>query len=261
MSDVLLVEQRDRIEIWTMNRPEAMNSLSIALLAALNGELARLEACAEPDLPWCVVLTGAGDKAFCAGADLKERKTMPPEDVPAFVAGIGATMSRIAGSRVPFVAAVSGYAFGGGTEAALACDLRVVGPRTSMGLTETRLGIIPGAGGTQRLPRLIGPGRAKSMILTGRRVGAEEAMTIGLAEFCTDGDVLARALEVAAMVAGSAPVAVRAAKAAIDDGLELTLEQGLTREKACYQRTLHTEDRAEALAAFAEKRRPQFRGR
>jgi enoyl-CoA hydratase/carnithine racemase len=261
MSDVLLVEQRDRIEIWTMNRPEAMNSLSIALLAALNGQLERLERCEGSELPWCVVLGGAGGKAFCAGADLKERKTMPSEDVPAFVAGIGATMSRIAGSRVPFVAAVNGYAFGGGTEAALACDLRVVGPATSMGLTETRLGIIPGAGGSQRLPRLIGPGRAKSMILTGRRVGAEEAMTIGLAEFSTEGDVLERALEVAAMVAGSAPVAVRAAKEAIDGGLELPLDQALTHEKACYRRTLETEDRLEALAAFAEKRKPLFQGR
>lgn len=261
MSDVLLIEQRERIEVWTMNRPQAMNSLSVALLAALNEALARLEACAEPELPWCVVLTGAGEKAFCAGADLKERKTIPPEDVPAFVDGIRATMSRIAGCPVPFVAAVNGYAFGGGTEAALACDLRVVGPRTSMGLTETRLGVIPGAGGTQRLSRLVGPGRAKSMILTGRRVDAEEAMDVGLADFATDGDVLGRALEVAGMIARCAPVAVRAAKAAIDGGLELPLEEALAHEKACYQRTLETEDRTEALAAFGEKRMPVFRGR
>ncbi len=261
MSDVLLVEQRDRIEIWTMNRPRAMNSLSIALLAALDEQLARLEALSDEELPWCVVLTGAGPKAFCAGADLKERKTMDPDDVPAFVQGIQATMGRIADSAVPFVAAVNGYAFGGGTEAALACDLRVVGPGTSMGLTETRLGIIPGAGGTQRLPRLIGPGRAKSMILTGRRVGAEEAMAIGLAEFVTDGDVLERALEVASMICGNAPIAVRAAKASVDGGLELPLEQGLAHERACYQRTVDTEDRVEALASFAEKRKPVFRGR
>ena len=261
MSDVLLIEQRDRIEVWTMNRPQAMNSLSIALLAALNEQLARLEGLSDEALPWCVVLTGAGDRAFCAGADLKERKTMPADDVPAFVAGIGATMTRIADSCVPFVAAVNGYAFGGGTEAALACDLRVVGPGSSMGLTETRLGIIPGAGGTQRLPRLVGPGRAKSMILTGRRVGAEEAMGIGLAEFITGGDVLARALEVAAMICGCAPVAVRAAKEAIDGGLELPMEQALDHEKACYRRTLETEDRVEALAAFAQKRKPLFQGR
>jgi enoyl-CoA hydratase/carnithine racemase len=262
MNDVLLVERREHAEIWTMNRPQAMNSLSKALLAALNEQLARLEELPSEELPRCVILTGAGEKAFCAGADLKERKTIPPDEVPAFVDGIRATMDRIARSVVPFVAAVNGYAFGGGTEAALACDLRVVGPSASMGLTETRLGIIPGAGGTQRLPRLVGPGRAKSMILTGRRVDADEALRIGLAEFhAGEDDVLERAMEVAGMIESSGPVAVRAAKASIDGGLDLPMDEALKLEGACYRRTLDTEDRLEALAAFAEKRRPDFKGR
>lgn len=186
---------------------------------------------------------------------------MQKDEVVAAVGGIRATMDRIAGSPVPFVAAVGGVALGGGTEAALACDIRVVGPGASMGLTETRLGIIPGAGGTQRLSRLVGPGLAKSLILTGRRVEAEEALRIGLAEFATGGDVVERALEVAGEVAACAPLAVRAARDAIDSGLDLPLPEALVHEKACHARTLDTEDRREALEAFSQKRPPVFVGR
>lgn len=259
MSDsVLLVERHGHVERWTLNRPKALNSFNKALLLALNAELDRL---ADTTDVRAVVLAGAGGKAFSAGADLKERKTMPADEVPAFVSLIGSTFTRVANARVPFVAAIDGYALGGGLEIALACDIRVLGPRAKVGLTETRLAIIPGAGGTQRLPRLVGPGRAKELILTGRRVGAEEAARIGIAEVLADDDALTRAHEVADAIAGGGPVGVQAAKAAIDGGLDLPMSEALTLERACYDRTLPTSDRLEALAAFAEKRPPVFQGR
>jgi enoyl-CoA hydratase/carnithine racemase len=256
---VLLIERHGHVERWTLNRPHALNSFNKALLVALGEQLDRLATSTDVR---AVVLTGGSGKAFSAGADLKERKTMPPEDVPAFVALIGSTFQRVAAAAVPFVAAIDGYAFGGGLEVALACDIRVVGPGAMVGLTETRLAIIPGAGGTQRLPRLVGPGRAKELILTGRRVDAEEAFRIGVAEVLAGEEgALARAHTVAEAIAAGGPVAVAAAKAAIDGGLDRTLEAGLVWERACYERTMPTKDRLEALAAFAEKRSPSFEGR
>jgi len=260
MAEVLLVERREHVELWTLNRPEALNAFNKALLLALNYELDRIADADVADLPRAIVLAGAGERSFSAGADLKERKTMPPEEVPAFVDLIGGTMTRIAESRVPFVAAIQGFAFGGGMEAALGCDLRVVGPGAKLGLTETRLGIIPGAGGTQRLSRLIGLGRAKSLILTGRRIGADEAVALGVAEHRAD-DALEGALAVAAQIAECGPMAIRAAKRAVDGGFDLPLEAALAHERACYDTTLTSEDRVEALRAFAEKRKPVFTGR
>ena len=143
MSDVLRVERREHTEVWTLNRPEALNAFNTALLEALQSELDRADA--DRDLR-CIVFQGSGDRAFSAGADLKERKTMPPELVPRFVDLIGRTFDRVARCPVPSIAAVDGFAFGGGMELALACDLRVVGGKAKMGLTETRLAIVPGAG-------------------------------------------------------------------------------------------------------------------
>ncbi len=187
---------------------------------------------------------------------------MPPEDVPAFVTLIGGTFDRVARAAQPFVAAVNGYAFGGGMEIALACDILVVSRSAKMGLTEVRLAIIPGAGGTQRLPRLVGSGRAKDLILTGRRIGADEAYRIGLAEHIAEpGETLDVALAVAEEIASGGPLGVQAAKAAIDGGAGLPMDQGLEHERACYDRTLDSKDRVEALVAFAEKRKPVFLGR
>jgi methylglutaconyl-CoA hydratase len=265
LSDLLLVESHDHIEIWTLNREAALNSFNKGLLLAINAELQRLESTAGESLPRAVVLCGAGERSFSAGADLKERKTMPAAEVPVFVSLIGSTMTRISDCPVPVIAAIHGFAFGGGMEAALACDLRVVGPSAKMGLTETRLGIVPGAGGTQRLPRLVGTGRAKSLILTGRRIDSDEAFRLGIAEFRSTEPgrqaTLSRALEVAAEIALCGPVGVRAAKSAIDGGFDMPMDDALLHERNCYDRTLGTEDRLEALAAFAEKRPPVFKGR
>ncbi len=264
MTDLLKVESAEHIEIWTLNRPDSLNAFNKGLLLALNAECERLEGLADdpPNSPRAVVLTGAGPRAFSAGADLKERKAMPADQVPAFVSLIGGTFDRIARQHIPFVAAVNGYAFGGGMEVALACDIRVVDEDAKMGLTETRLAIVPGAGGTQRLPRLVGTGRAKDLILTGRRISAKEAYRIGLAEHLSEpGRALEGALKIAAEIASCGPVAVQAAKAAIDGGISMDLTEGLKHERACYDRTLDTGDRVEALIAFANKRAPDFKGR
>jgi enoyl-CoA hydratase/carnithine racemase len=209
----------------------------------------------------CILVTGAGDKAFCAGADLKERKTMPMERVPHFVRNIRALMDDLAAMPQPTVGVVNGFAFGGGTELLLACDLRIAGEHAQFGLTETTLAIIPGAGGTQRLPRLVGKSRAKDLILTGRRLDAREAADIGLVNrVAPAGELRAGALELAGRIAANGPVAVRAAKAAIDQGCEAPLPEGLEIEARCYERVLPTRDRLEALAAFAEKRTPRYSG-
>ena len=243
----------------TIERPEVMNCLSFPTLRrfrALLAELAR-------DLSLrCVLITGAGDKAFCAGADLKERRDMPLERVPHFVRNIRALMDDVAALPQPTVGVANGLAFGGGTELLLACDLRVAAAHATFGLTETTLAIIPGAGGTQRLPRLVGMSRAKDLILTGRRVDAAEAERIGLVNRVAPPGELARvAEELAQAIARNGPVAVRAAKEAIDAGGELPIAEGLGVEARCYGKVLETEDRLEALAAFAEKRPPVYRGR
>jgi enoyl-CoA hydratase/carnithine racemase len=243
----------------TIQRPEVMNCLSFATLRRLRTLLAEL----REDLSLrCLLFTGAGDKAFCAGADLKERKSMPLERVPHFVRNIRALMDDVEALPQPTIAVVNGFSFGGGTELALACDLRVAAAHSELGLTETTLAIIPGAGGTQRLPRLIGKSRAKDLILTGRKLGAEEAERIGLVNrVAAPGALRPTARALAEAIAANGPVAVRAAKDAIDRGLELPIVQGLEHEARCYERVLGTQDRLEALAAFAEKRKPRYAGR
>jgi len=245
--------------VWLrIERPEVMNCLSFPTLRRFRTLLEELRG----DLSIrCILIEGAGDRAFCAGADLKERKTMPAERVPDFVKNIRGLMDDVDSMPQPTIAVVGGFAFGGGTELLLSCDLRVGGSEAKFGLTETTLAIIPGAGGTQRLPRLIGKSRAKDLILTGRRIGVEEAHSIGLVNrIAPAGELRETALAVAAEIAGNGPVAVRAAKAAIDDGCEAPLPQGLEIEARCYERVLPTQDRLEALAAFAEKRKPVYRG-
>jgi methylglutaconyl-CoA hydratase len=198
---------------------------------------------------------------FCAGADLKERAAMPPAAVAAFVHGIRAAFSAVADLPMPTIASVEGVALGGGMELALACDFRVAGAGASFGLTETRLAIIPGAGGTQRLPRLIGAAKAKELIFTARRLTAAQADAYGLlTTLVAAGGADAAAAALAAEVAANGPVAVRAAKAAIDRGGALDLASGLAVEALCYGQVIPTADRLEGLAAFAEKRPPVYKG-
>lgn len=240
-----------------MNRPEAMNALSRALLETLWGEIEKAAVRREVR---ALILAG-NEKAFCAGADLKERKDMSPVEVRAFLRRIKGIMDLVERVPMPTIAAVDGVAFGGGCELALACDLRVLGRGATIGLTECALGIIPGAGGTQRLPRLIGPAKAKELIFTARKLSADDALAVGLANHVADaGGAVDKALGLASEIAGCAPIAVEAAKAAIDGGLSTGISEGLLLEARAYEVTLYTEDRKEALAAFAEKRKPVFKG-
>ncbi len=259
LPELVLARRDGDVVTLTIHRPEVLNCLSFPTLKRLRTLFFEL----STDLSVrAIVLTGAGDRAFCAGADLKERKSMPLDRVPLFVANIRRTMDDLEALPQPTIGAVNGVAFGGGTELLLACDLRIAAPHAELGLTETSLAIIPGAGGTQRLPRLIGKARAKDLILTARRIDASEAERIGLVNrIAPKGELANSALELARQIASNGPIAVRAAKRAIDEGSEQPLERGLETEARCYELVIPTEDRREALAAFAEKRKPQFRGR
>ena len=257
--ELVSMRREDDIVWLTIERPDVMNCLSFPTLKRLR---TLCESLSQDLSVRAVLLTGAGEKSFCAGADLKERKTMPAERVPLFVKNIRQTMDDIEALPQPTIAVVNGFAFGGGVELLLACDLRVAAPHAQFGLTETTLAIIPGAGGTQRLPRIVGRSRAKDLILTGRKFDCAEAERMGLVNrIAPAGKLHDTAREVARQIAENGPVAVRAAKAAIDQGCDLPLAQGLAVEARCYERVLPTQDRLEALAAFAEKRKAKFAGR
>ncbi len=253
-----IVDRRDGVEIWTVDGEARRNALSRAMIAGLLENLARVR---DDRALRCVVVTGKGDKAFCAGADLKERAGMSAEEVHAFHRSLRDAFRAIEAAPQAFVAAMNGAALGGGLELALACDLRVAVEGAEMGLPEVGLGIIPGAGGTVRLPRAIGVARAKELILTGRRVSASEALSMGLvSRVAPAGRLLEVALDLAGMVARNAPISIRQAKRAVDGGLHLDLDSALDHENRMYQDCLTTKDRVEALRAFAEKRRPIFTG-
>lgn len=256
---VLLMEERDGIAILTLNRPEAMNSFNFALLQALEKQIEALKFNTNIRV---AIITGSGQKAFCAGADLKERTTYSELQVKRFIFTIRNLFTSIEHLNKPVIAAINGVALGGGTELSLACDIRVASMNAIMGLTETRLAIIPGAGGTQRLPRLIGRGKAKELIFTGRRVNAKEALQIGLVnQICEQETLLDECLKMAAMICEAGPIAIEQAKYAINYGLETDLQTGLGIESNAYWVTIPTEDRLEGLAAFREKRKPVYKGK
>jgi enoyl-CoA hydratase/carnithine racemase len=247
------------VRVLTLHRPERMNALSVELVEALESALEAAEADAAVRV---LILTAAGERAFCAGADLKERATMPEEQVRRFVPRLQALAGRLAAMTKPTIAAVQGAALGGGLELALACDLRFAAATATLGLTEVRLGIIPGAGGTQRLGRLVGPAIAKELVLTGRRIGADEAARLGVVNAVVEpAALLSHAMGVAREIAEAAPLAVAAAKFAIDAGLGVDLATGLQIERKAYETLIPTHDRVEALRAFAERRAPRFEGR
>lgn len=255
---VVITEKQGHVRVLTLNRPERLNAINLELLSELGSALAEASGDHETRV---VIITGAGDRAFSAGADLKEREGMSPEEVRHFISTIRDTFTTVADLRVPVIAAMNGLALGGGTELALACDLRVAAEGIWLGLTEVSLGIIPGAGGTQRLPRLIGPARAREMIFTGRRLDAGEALAIGLVNRVVPfPDLMGTALTMAEAIAGNAPIAVAQAKIAINRGLDLDLQAGLALESQAYEVCIPTRDRLEGLRAFREKRKPVYIG-
>ncbi len=254
------LEHKGGVAIVTIDRADRMNSLSRATLEAFSRIGRELSGNAELR---AVVVTGAGEKAFCAGADLKERKGMDQEAVRDQVKMYRTHLGWLDTSRVPVIAAINGVALGGGLEVALMCDLRVAAAHAKLALPETGLGIIPGAGGTQRLPRVVGEARAKELILLARRLDASEALAMGLVNRVTPTgtSVLDDTLEWIRPIIDGAPIAQSAALRAIDASFELPLDHGVEIERILYDECLKSEDRVEALNAFAEKRKPVFKGR
>jgi enoyl-CoA hydratase/carnithine racemase len=251
------VEARGSVRVLTLDRPP-VNALGRELVEDLEQGLAALARDADAR---CLVVRSAG-KHFCAGADLKERRDMTVDDVRRFVPRLAGICNALAAVPYPTIAAVGGTAAGGGCELALACDLRVLAVDASIGLRETALAIIPGAGGTQRLPRIAGAATAKKWIFTASLFSAGEAAADRVADRVVPRESLDEtAFALAEVIAANGPVALRLAKRAIDAGGDLPMARALEVEWDCYQGVLETEDREEALRAFAEKRPPAFRGR
>ena len=262
---LVTVERRGAAAWIRLARPEAANALSRALVAELAIAVARQ--CPSPERDGshspvrAVVVTGAG-RTFSAGADLKERGSMSLADTRGFLAELGGTLTELAALPCAVIAAINGAAFGGGLELALACDLRIAVEGALMGLPEGRLGIIPGAGGTQRLARIVGVARAKELILTGRRIDAATARAHGLVTEVVPAAELEAAVDrLVEDIAACGPLAVAAAKVAIDEGLGVSLADGLDVERRSYEVVLQSADRDEGLRAFAGKRQPVFQGK
>ncbi|CAM3944096.1 enoyl-CoA hydratase-related protein [Alkalicoccus chagannorensis] len=240
-----------------IDRPEAANALSKQVLEELSSVLASWAG--REDIR-CVILTGSGAKVFSAGADLKERAQVPESEVWTAVSSIRSLIEQVYAMPKPVIAALNGAAFGGGLELAAACDFRIGRADSTFTMSETGLGIIPGGGGTQRLPRLIGEQNAKAMILAGRSLNGEEAVSTGLF-LCTSDNPYAAAQELAQDIAARAPLAVQYAKQAVNSGLQVPLDEGMKIEEREYKKTIGTEDRREGLNAFKEKRKPHYEGK
>jgi enoyl-CoA hydratase/carnithine racemase len=255
--ETLLVEVEDRVGTITLNRPEKRNALSSRVVRELRGALHDLR---EDGRVGVVIFTVAGEKAFAAGADIAElrEKTM----LDALSPVMQALYDEIEGFEKPTIAAVNGYALGGGCELALACDLRVAAEGARFGLPEVSLGILPGAGGTQRLSRLIGRGRALELIMTGRFMDAREALCAGLvSQVVPQSELLDAARELAGQILSRGPLAVRLAKLAVRAGGETDQATGLLIERLAQAVLFASEDKREGTAAFVERRAPEFRGR
>ncbi|MFW6079496.1 MAG: enoyl-CoA hydratase/isomerase family protein [Gemmatimonadota bacterium] len=256
--DTLLVRIDDRIATITVNRPDKRNALNGTVRREMVDALDMLRE--ERDVR-VVILTGAGDKAFIAGADIREFAERTPIQQRAAMEG-RRVFDELAEFPKPTISMINGYALGGGCEVALACDLRVAGTSARLGQPEVKLGILPGGGGTQRLPRLVGFGRAMRLVLTGELIGAEEAERIGLVDFLVADDELRDfTYDLATTLAAQSPVAMRLAKQAVRYAMETPLSAGLRHERELFVTAFSSEDRAEGVAAFLERREPAFSGR
>ena len=260
-TNVLLTDLSDNILTLTLNRPDSLNAFSVKLLHEFAGAIAEARFNREARV---VIITGSGGEkqSFSTGADLKERASMTEDEVRRFIFTIRSTFTAVENLPQPVIAAVNGFAFGGGLELALACDIRIASESALVGLTETSLAIIPGGGGTQRLPRLIGIAKAKELIYTARRIPAKEAVSIGLVSQVVPPDRLIEASRALANeIARNGPIAIQQAKFAVTKGMDAPLEVGLNIESNAYAICIPTEDRLEGLRAFKEKRKPKYQGR
>ena len=249
--------RQDEFAVVTLDRPEALNALSAAVLR----ELAQaFDAVAAGDAR-ALIVTGAGAKAFCAGADIKELTGRSLSEQRRDTAFGQAVLARLDELPMPSVAAINGYAFGGGLELALACTFRLAVPTAKMALPEIKLGLIPGYGGTQRLPRVVGEARALELILSGRTLDAEEALRIGLVHRVVDGDAVAAAITYARAFSGYGLPALKLARDAVRRALDVPLHEGLKLEADLNTLAFQTRDAAEGMSAFMEKRKPKFADR
>ena len=255
----LLSDDAAPVRTLTVNRPDVLNALNAQVLVELDQAFAAMEQ--APGVR-CVILTGAGDKAFAAGADIKEMQTMSYTDMVDRSGPLQTSITAVARIPKPVIAAITGYALGGGCELALACDFRVVADDAKLGQPEINLGIIPGGGGTQRLSRLVGPAKAKEIIFSGRFLDAQESLAIGLADKVVPAaEVYSAAQEWARQYVSGPTYAIRAAKEAVDRGLEVDLETGLEIERMLFAGLFGTRDREIGMTAFVERAEAQFEGK
>lgn len=259
MSAVILVEKKDFVAQVTLNRPEVMNAINMAMADALCFALEELE---TDETIRVIVMTGAGEKSFSSGADLKERASLSLTGVEAQRKSLVEAFSAVERIKKPVIAAVNGYALGGGFELALLCDFIIAAERARFGLPETTRGVIPGGGGTQTLPRLIGKAAAKELIFTGRSIAAAEAERLHLVVRVTpNAELMNETLKTADIIANNAPVAVMQAKKAVNYGTEVDFHTGFVFEQTSHSICLRTDDFFEGINAFHDKRSPKFQGR
>jgi enoyl-CoA hydratase len=255
----VLLERREHVATLTLNRPDALNAINTRLVHDL---YAACEQLATDERVWTVLLRGSGERSFCVGADLKERRGMDLPATQKLRAQLVRSFRALNALPMPTIAAVHGWALGGGFELALCCDLIVASDDARFGLTEVTLGIIPGGGGTQLLPRLVGKSLAKLLIYTGRRIEAAEAERLGIAvRVVPRAELESAAMALADEIAANAPISLHQAKKAIDGGYHLDLDSAFAFEAELYNATLLSEDRIEGLRAFAERRKPDYKGR
>lgn len=254
---VVLVNTTDRIATLTVNRPKALNALDSRVLSALHEAVESVKGEAG-----AIVVTGAGEKAFVAGADIAEMVDCDRGAAQAFSRRGQSAFQSLQDFPGPVIAAVNGFALGGGLEVALGCDIIVAADTAKLGLPETTLGLIPGFGGTQRLPRRVGPGVAKKLIFTGQIIDAEEALRIGLVdEVCAADSLMERARAIASAALRNGPLALEAAKRVVNEGAEMPIEDAIAREAEAFGAIFASEDAKEGMAAFLEKRKPTWKGR
>ncbi len=254
----ILIEKSDRLAWLTLNRPEKLNALNNEVLQQLEGAITDLEQ--DPQVG-AVIITGAGEKAFVAGADIAELKSLDTARARVQALRGQAVFQRIETMPKPVISAVNGFALGGGCELALACHVRIASENAKFGLPEVSLGIIPGYGGTQRLPRLVGKGVALDMILSGEMIPAADALRMGLASrVVPQADLRSAAEKLARTMLSRGPLALRSALAAVHGGMEMPLEQGLSYEAALFGLLAASQDMQEGMGAFLEKRAAQFKG-
>ncbi len=257
--ETLLIDTTDNIRTITINRPKALNALNPTVLSELGAAVTDV---AHDESVRCLILTGAGEKAFVAGADIAAMEGMIAVEARQFARVGQAVMHAIEELPIPVIAAVNGFALGGGLELAMACDLIVASANARFGQPEINLGIIPGFGGTQRLPRRVGAGAARRLIYGGAMIGTDEALRLGLVDqTCEPGQLMAETLDLARSLASKAPIAIRQAKAAINVGFDVDLADGCRFEAEAFGVTFATDDRREGMRAFLEKRTARFSGR